>query len=84
MKRRTFLQVALATPFMAGLPAVCDAAASAQGEGWRTFELATKLEIANPSGVSRAWVPLPYTTKTDWHTPLSNTWTGNGQMNVIT
>lgn len=84
MKRRTFLQAALATPFMAGLPAVRDAVASAQGEGWRTFELATKLEIANPSGVSRAWVPLPYTTKTDWHTPLSNTWSGNGQMNVIT
>ena len=84
MKRRTFLQAALATPFIAGLPTVCDAIAATQGEGWRTYEVTTKLEIANPSGVSRAWVPLPYTAKTDWHTPLGSTWIGNGQMKVVT
>lgn len=84
MRRRTFLQAALATPLIAGLPIMRAAAATPQDEGWRTFEVITRLEIANPSGVSRAWVPLPYTAKTVWHSPLSNTWTGNGQMNVIT
>jgi len=84
MKRRTFLQAALATPFISGLPTVRDATAAAQGEGWRTYEVVTKLEITNPSGVSRAWVPLPYTAKTDWHAPLGNTWTVNGQMKVVT
>ncbi|MDV6345608.1 transglutaminase domain-containing protein [Nitrosomonas sp. Is37] len=84
MKRRTFLQAALATPFIAGLPIVRDVIAAAQGEGWRTYEVVTKLEIVNPSGVSRAWVPLPYTAKTDWHTPLGNTWSGNGQVKVVT
>jgi len=34
--------------------------------------------------VSRAWIPLPYATKTDWHNPLGNKWTGNGQMKVVT
>ena len=84
MKRRTFLQAALATPFIAGLPTVRQAIATVQEEGWRTYEVVTKLEIANPSGISRAWVPLPYTAKTDWHMPLGNTWSGNAQMKVIT
>jgi transglutaminase-like putative cysteine protease len=83
MKRRIFLQAALATPFIAGLLTGRDATAAAQGNSWRTYEVVTKLEIANPSGISRAWVPLPYTTKTDWHTPLGNTWAGNGQMKTI-
>ncbi|SFM87124.1 hypothetical protein [Nitrosomonas communis] len=84
MKRRTFLQAALVTPFIAGLPTVRDTTAAAQGDSWRTYELVTKLEIANPFGISRAWVPLPYTAKTNWHTSLGNTWAGNGQMKVIT
>ncbi|NBQ69225.1 MAG: transglutaminase domain-containing protein [Nitrosomonadaceae bacterium] len=84
MKRRAFMQAALATPFIAGLPALRFAVAAPKGEDWRTFELSTKLEITNPSGASRAWVPLPYTAKTSWHKPLSNTWTGNGRMSVIT
>lgn len=84
MKRRTFLQAALATPFIAGVPIVRDAIAAAQDGGWRTYEVVTKLEIANPSGVSRAWVPLPYTAKTSWHMPLGNIWNGNGQMKVVT
>jgi transglutaminase-like putative cysteine protease len=84
MKRRTFLQAALVTPFIAGLPTVRDTTAAAQDDSWRTYELVTRLEIANPFGISRAWVPLPYTAKTDWHTSLGNTWAGNGQMKVIT
>lgn len=83
MKRRTFLQAALATPFIAGLPAVRGAAATPQDRDWRTFKVITKLEIANPSGVSRAWVPLPYAIRTDWQMPLNDTWASNGQMEVI-
>ncbi|PSJ16942.1 transglutaminase-like domain-containing protein [Nitrosomonas supralitoralis] len=84
MKRRNFLQAALATPFIAGISGLRNAIADTQDEGWCTYEMVKKLEIANPSGVSRAWTPLPYTAKTDWHRPLGNTWTGNGQMKVIT
>lgn len=84
MKRRTFLKAALATPIIAGLPAIRDATAAVQDEGWRGYEVVTKLEIANPSGVPRAWVPLPYTAKTDWYMPLGSTWAGNGHMKVIT
>ncbi|TXI16923.1 MAG: transglutaminase [Nitrosomonas sp.] len=84
MKRRTFLQAAVAIPFVAKIPIVAEVHAALQGEGWRIYEVNTKLEIANAAGVSRAWIPLPYTAKTAWHTPLGNVWSGNGQMKAIT
>jgi len=84
MERRRFLKTSLALPIVATMPSVVrEAIAAAQADGWRTFETVTKVEIANPSGVTRAWVPLPYTAKTDWHDPLGNKWTGNGQMKVV-
>ncbi len=83
MQRRRFLQATLAVPAVAAVPsALREAMAASPGGGWRTYEIVTKVEIADPSGVSRAWVPLPYT-KTDWHNPLGNKWTGNGQMKVV-
>jgi transglutaminase-like putative cysteine protease len=83
MKRREFLQAAVAMPALAVMPsAVRETVAAQLEEGWRTYEIVTKVEIANPMGVSRAWIPLPYAAKTDWHNPLGNQWTGNGQMRV--
>ncbi len=82
MKRRTFLQAAVAIPFIAKSIESAAGAAS-QSEDWRTYEVNTKLKIANPAGVSRAWIPLPYIVKTDWHTPLGNIWNGNGQMKAV-
>lgn len=84
MKRRTFLQAALMTPVIAGLPALSNATVAVLSEkGWRTFELITKVEIADPGKVSRAWIPLPYALKTDWHMPLGNTWSSNGKLQVV-
>ena len=85
MKRRAFLQAAAAMPALAALPsAVRETLAAETAGGWRTYETVTRVEIADPSGVTRAWVPLPFTEKTDWHNPLGNKWTGNGQMKVVT
>lgn len=84
MERRRFLKTSLALPVLATIPlSLREAIAAAQADGWRTFETVTKVEIMNPSGVSRAWVPLPFTAKSDWHNPLGNKWTGNGQMKVV-
>src|SRR5262245_288271 len=84
MERRKFLQSTMAVPVLATVPfALRDAVAAARGDGWRTYEIVTKVEVANPSAVSRAWVPLPYAVKTDWHNPMGNKWTGNGQMKVV-
>jgi transglutaminase-like putative cysteine protease len=37
----------------------------------------TRVEIIKPTGVSRAWVPLPLTPDTDYHKALGQSWTGN-------
>jgi len=84
MERRKFLQASLALPALAAMPfAVRETVAAQPAEGWRTFETITKVEITSPSGVSRAWVPLPFTAKSDWHNPMGNKWAGNGQMRVV-
>jgi len=44
---------------------------------WRTYEVATKVELAFPKGVSRVWLPLPMRADTEWHRSLGNEWSGN-------
>jgi len=85
MERRKFLQATLAMPAFAAMPfAVRESIAAQAAEGWRTYETVTKVEITNPAGVSRAWIPLPFTEKSDWHNPMGNKWAGNGQMKLVT
>ncbi len=76
MNRRAFLRTTALTSMAAGfarLPAVW----AADAGRWRTFEVTTRVEIAAPSGVTRAWVPLPLSEDTDYHRTLGRTWTGN-------
>ncbi|HEX3176020.1 MAG TPA: transglutaminase domain-containing protein [Methylomirabilota bacterium] len=82
MKRRTFLKsaaascavVTLAAPRMARL-------VHAQTSGaWRTFEVTSRVDVPDPSGVTRAWVPLPLAAQTEYHRPLGNRWTGNATV----
>jgi transglutaminase-like putative cysteine protease len=86
MKRRKFLQASMAAPLVTAIPAaVRDAIAEQASDGWRSFEIATRVEIVDPRGVSRAWVPLPFTEKSDWHNPMGSKWTGNAtQMKMVT
>jgi transglutaminase-like putative cysteine protease len=52
-------------------------AAEASGTGWRTFEVTTRLDIADPSGTTRAWVPLPLMADAPYQKRLGDTWKGN-------
>src|SRR6185369_16250246 len=45
--------------------------------GWRGYEMTTRVEIMKPSGISRAWIPLPSVDDEAWHKSLGNSWTGN-------
>ena len=84
MERRDFLKATMAVPVVGALPS-WRAALAQTGAGWRTFEIVTKVEVTDPAGTTRVWVPLPYTAKTDWHSPLGNKWTGNaGEMKLAT
>jgi transglutaminase-like putative cysteine protease len=75
MNRRAFLQSSAAVAAAYALP--WDALARAAEQGWRTFETVTRVEVTDPFGVARAWVPLPLVSDTDWHRTLDNSWTGN-------
>ncbi|HEX7052556.1 MAG TPA: transglutaminase domain-containing protein [Burkholderiales bacterium] len=77
MNRRKFLQSSAAAAAAQALPwSVAHAAAE---QGWRTFETVTRVRVADPFGVARAWVPLPLPIDTDWHRTLGNAWSGNAR-----
>jgi transglutaminase-like putative cysteine protease len=81
MERRTFLKSALvpAAGVVVGVPGVARRAAAAAGD-WRTFEVTTKVDVAEPSGVTRVWVPVPLLADTDYQKRMGDTWTGNAAV----
>ncbi len=78
MKRRTLLAAGPA----AGLLAVTPFGSRAQSaDGWRTFEVVTRIEVAAPTGQVLVWVPLPLSQDADWFQTLENSVTGNFTVN---
>ena len=79
MDRRAFLTASAAASIATQLPQLAFAQerrfAPAPGK-WRTFEVVTRLEIADAKGATQAWVPLPSMT-TDWQVSDESTWTTN-------
>lgn len=92
MDRRNFLRTsALAASF--ALPARSRAAGSATTppfaphptDGWRVFELTSRIEPVISSGPTRIWVPLPSIDAPEWMRPMGNLWRGNADtMRVVT
>ena len=84
MERRDFLRTGAAGLAAAGFTRPLAAFASETGGAkWRTFEVATRLEIAKPSGVTRAWVPMPLMPDTDYQKSLGQSWTGNAAITQV-
>jgi transglutaminase-like putative cysteine protease len=92
MNRRSFLRAAAslsafaATSRVAGLttPARAQQKEFSPRPGtWRTFEITTRVEVLEPTGVSRAWLPIP-SVKSQYQKPLGDQWTGNAKaMKVV-
>jgi len=77
MKRRTFLESASGVAALVAFRDGHRAWTTEGARGWRTFEVTTRLEILDPPGVTRAWVPLPLMADTDYQKRLGDTWDGN-------
>ena len=82
MDRRTFLKsvgvsTAATLAIAPRLTRLGSADAAENAAGWRTFEVTTRVEVLNPSGVARVWLPAPMITETDYHKPLGDKWNGN-------
>ena len=81
MDRRTLLKTAIgvSTAAAAGLrlPLAAIAAKTTSDAKWRTFEVVTRVEVIKPSGVTRAWVPMPLMPDTEYQKSLGQSWSGN-------
>jgi transglutaminase-like putative cysteine protease len=69
MNRRTFLQTSLALPVAGRLFAE---------DGWRIFEVTTRVEVLKPSGATRISVPGALTASTPYQKTLANTFQCEG------
>src|SRR5262249_11391834 len=77
MDRRTFLRTTALAPVAASFARLPDVWAATEANQWRALAVTTRIEIQNPSGITRAWVPLPLGEDTDYHKTLGRTWNGN-------
>jgi transglutaminase-like putative cysteine protease len=78
MERRTFLKTGIAASagVALGVAPRLARAAEAGSARWRKFEMITRIEVADASGATRAWIPVPRV-HTDYQKVESNTFTGN-------
>ena len=80
MNRRSFLRISGAAAASLALPIANTGRASAATPGapWRTFEVTTHVELLQPKGISRAWLPLPLAVDTEFQKSLKNSWEAFG------
>src|SRR3984957_8153589 len=81
MRRREFLLNLSALIPGAALPVWPERAAAADegvAAGWRVFEVVTSVEVAEPSGATHLWLPLPLGAPSDYQRLLSASWDAPG------
>lgn len=59
MERRQLLQLAAAMPLVGTLSTLARAASSPASEEWRTYDITTRIDLAEQTARGRVWVPLP-------------------------
>ncbi|MGD0965349.1 MAG: transglutaminase-like domain-containing protein [Candidatus Acidiferrales bacterium] len=75
MNRRDFLQSAGAVSAGAAFSRAASLfARTAPPDGWRTFEVTTCVEVLNPSGATRIWLPAALTRATPFQQTFKNTY----------
>jgi transglutaminase-like putative cysteine protease len=82
MKRREFLKQGLTVSAglaIAGMPRFNRVASANDPGKWRTFEVITRIEVTDPVGAVRVWLPVPLTTNTDYFKREPDSWTGNSK-----
>ncbi|HEX5130733.1 MAG TPA: transglutaminase-like domain-containing protein [Usitatibacter sp.] len=73
MKRRDFIRSAsIASAALALGKKGQLLARPGQGSGWRTFDVTTNIEVLNPRGTTRVWVPTPLGLETPYQRTLAN------------
>jgi transglutaminase-like putative cysteine protease len=79
MLRRDFLRIAgLSTSGLLLPAAVSRAFAQSPTERWRTYEVTTRVEVLNPAGRTRVWLPTPLTVDTPYQKSLGSSFNAEG------
>jgi transglutaminase-like putative cysteine protease len=81
MNRRDFLRSAAVVSAGAAFPKAAGLfarEAGAASDGWRTFEVATRVEVLQPSGATRIWLPAALTRPTPFQRTLANSFHAEG------
>lgn len=82
MHRREFVRAAGFASAGLALPSGFDLfAEAAPSAAWRTFEITTRVEVLQPAGRTRIWLPTPLTVETIYQKPLGNTLSSEGGSN---
>lgn len=85
MKRRDFLQTTGMFAAAALLPGVAraDTTFDPRPGPWRTFEVTTRIDVPEPAGTARVWVPIPSVNEPEWFRSLASEWSGNARKAEI-
>ena len=86
--RRTFLKNTAGVALASALPALGRAQGATeqrqfnpQPTPWRTFDVTTRVDILDPVGTTRVWLPVP-SVNTDWQNSLDSSFTTNGSARM--
>ncbi len=82
MDRRDFLKTGTLVPAAAALSGLPRMATAALHPQWRVFEVTAAVEILQPAGVTRVWLPVPLIADTDYQKSLGNGW--NAERGQVT
>jgi transglutaminase-like putative cysteine protease len=80
MNRRDFLRSAGVVSASVAFPGAASVFArrTAVPEGWRTFEVTTRVEVLDPSGATRIWLPSALARATPFQRTLANSFHAEG------
>src|SRR5512139_1461609 len=79
MQRLEFLWTSVALAAGTLWPAARAGAAfsPSSDSGWRIFEVTHRVEVLQPQGTTRVWLPLPSMQEEAWIRNMGNLWQGN-------
>ena len=72
MDRRTFLQASGVLCAGVAVTKTVPAFPETAGDGWRTFEVVTRVELLKPRGTSHIWLPAALISNTPYQRTISN------------
>ena len=81
MQRREFLWTSVALAAGVMWPAGRSMAAfdPSPDNGWRVFDVTTRVEVLQADGTTRAWLPVPSVQEESWIRNMGNLWQGNAR-----